>query len=188
MTIPKIACIVEGHGEVEALPVLVRRILSEEGLYADIRKPHRMTSAAMRTPQITDVAQIHAAITEPSGGLIIAMFDLDDDNETSLRQDAEAHLTDYRHVVAVASHEYEAWILAGVHELGENYGVAPDATPHPDPESPRNAKKAVEEYIQRSYKETVDQAKLSAVINLDTVGQRSNTFRRFREDLVGALK
>ena len=37
-----IACVVEGHGEVEALPVLLRRIAGEHGTAIQVRKPHRV--------------------------------------------------------------------------------------------------------------------------------------------------
>jgi hypothetical protein len=37
-----IASIVEGHGEVKALPILIRRILNEVGIYPQVPEPHRL--------------------------------------------------------------------------------------------------------------------------------------------------
>lgn len=44
---PTIAVIVEGHGEVEAVPILIRRIAAVEtpGLFPDVPQPIRMERA-----------------------------------------------------------------------------------------------------------------------------------------------
>lgn len=53
----RIASVVEDHGEVEALPVLIRRICEEHGEYGhEVGRPHRIGRPQMHTPQV------HAAV------------------------------------------------------------------------------------------------------------------------------
>ncbi|WP_371629412.1 hypothetical protein OG892_15000 [Streptomyces sp. NBC_00341] len=51
MTVPVVAPIVEGHGEVTAVRELITRIAAEfNGAYAEVAQPFRLDSGKMRKP------------------------------------------------------------------------------------------------------------------------------------------
>ena len=80
----------------------------------------------------------------------------------------------------MAHREYEAWFLATVESLRGVRGILPEATPHPNPESPRGAKEALEERMQAgfSYAERTDQPALSGRFDLSAAYARCRSFRR----------
>jgi hypothetical protein len=80
----------------------------------------------------------------------------------------------------MANREYEAWLLAGVESLRGVAGIRGDAGPHPDPEAPRDAKGELEQRmsIGASYSPTVDQAALTAHLDLQNAYQRCRSFRK----------
>lgn len=52
MTI-RIASVVEGHGEVQAIPILIRRIAMTRGVFdISIRTPHRIGRPHMTSPKV----------------------------------------------------------------------------------------------------------------------------------------
>lgn len=188
MTLPVIAVIVEGHGEVDAIPGLLRRIAAEAGFTVQVRKPHRMTSSEMHTDRLGAVARIQSVATRGTGGFLVVLFDLDDHTLDDVERAAGERLGEFEHVVGVAVREYEAWLLAGVDTVSGSSLVKDDIAAHPNPESPRNAKKALSSYLTVQYKETVHQSALTAQIDLQVVAQRAPSFAEFRERIVSALK
>ena len=53
MTSPSIACIVEGHGEVEAVPILIRQIAGriDPALPVIVRRPLRVSRSQLVPPE-----------------------------------------------------------------------------------------------------------------------------------------
>jgi hypothetical protein len=82
--------------------------------------------------------------------------------------------------VVVAYREYETWFLAAVESLRGKYGIRPDATAPANPESRRDAKGALEEFMpaDRAYSETGDQPAMSAVFDLGLAHRRNRSFRK----------
>ena len=84
----------------------------------------------------------------------------------------------------MANREYEAWFLAAIESLRGKAGVSTDAVAHPEPETPRNAKRELKQRMNSGrYLETVDQAPLTANFDLAAAWRHCRSFRK----LVGAF-
>ncbi len=76
-----IACIVEGHGEVEAVPILIRRIVEriDPSLFVRIQRPLRITrSQLLRPRELERAIELAARQVGPQGGILV-LIDSDDD-------------------------------------------------------------------------------------------------------------
>lgn len=75
----KIYPIVEGHGEVEATPVLLRRLFAEAKCHAiEVGRPIRRTQSQLRTEKgIQDRVQL--AFLQPDCAAVVILFDGEDD-------------------------------------------------------------------------------------------------------------
>lgn len=176
--------IVEGHGEVAALPVLLRRLRDESQNYSfDINPPiRRKRSELVRESELR--RSIKLARLQRDCGAILILFDSDDDCPktfvTQLQKWAESEAAPLPCSVVLAHREYEAWFLAAIESLRGVRGIRPDAESHPEPESPRDAKGRIEERMlpSRSYSETADQPALSAKFDLSIAHRRCRSFRK----------
>ena len=192
----KIQPIVEGHGDVEALPVLLRRFCDEAEVWdVEIGKPIRRPRSRLVDEEGTGQA-VRLALLQPDCRAVLILFDGDDDCPaelgTSVQEWATAAANGIPCRVALAHREYEAWFLAGIEWLRGRRGVRIDAEPHPDPERPRDAKKELEARMTpgATYLETTDQPALSALFSLPAAYQRTRSFRKLATsfaDLVRAM-
>ena len=82
--------------------------------------------------------------------------------------------------MVVANREYEAWFLASIETLRGKAGILPEAVSHRDPESPRDAKGELEQRMPHgaSYSPTIDQASLTAHLDLESAYRRCRSFRK----------
>jgi hypothetical protein len=80
----------------------------------------------------------------------------------------------------MANREYEAWLLGSITSLRGKGSIVPDAMEHPDPEAPRDAKGELEQRMSwnASYSPTVDQAALTAHLDLPSVYRSCRSFRK----------
>ncbi|WP_326694767.1 DUF4276 family protein [Streptomyces sp. NBC_01766] len=185
MTTPAVvAPIVEGHGEVNAVRELVTRIAAEFcGTWADVAQPFRLDSGKMRKPEeLAKAIRFQAARVQGPGGVLV-LRDGDDNDITCpvelARQLAPAHgLVPVPVEIVIAKHEYEAWFLAAAESLRSHPAVKDDAVAPDRPEARRGAKSQLEGMMQESYKETLHQAKFSAVMDLRAAAEGSRSFRR----------
>jgi hypothetical protein len=67
---------------------------------------------------------------------------------------------------------------SGFRSLRSHPSVRDDTQSPADPESMRNAKGQLESLMYESYKETLHQAKFSALIDLAAAAEKSRSFRR----------
>ena len=159
--------IVEGHGEVEAAPVLLRRLLTEAAEYeVGVSRPIRRKRSEL-IQQSTLSVSIRLAMMQPNCGAILVLLDSDDDCPRDLAprlQGLAANAAGNVPCQVVLAHrEYEAWFLAAIESLRGARGIRDDAVSHPRPESPRDAKGWIQQCMRgnRCYMETSDQAPLS---------------------------
>lgn len=147
----KIYPIVEGHGEVAAAPVLLRRLLAEAQCYeVAIGSPIKRTQSQLRGEQSVQAAA-RLAMLQPDCAAVVFLFDGEDDCPKEIaervRRWAVAASGKTPCEVVVAYREYETWFLAAVESLRGQRGIRADATAPRDPESKRDAKTAlVNEY------------------------------------------
>lgn len=184
-----VGSVVEGHGEVQALPGLLRRIAGEAGIYIEVEKPYRLGRDHMRSAKVLKAVRVQRArIDERHGtGVIVVLYDSDDDDPLECVLATRAALDGNDAVVAVAVREYEAWFLAGIESLRGRRAIKDDAVYDKDPEAKRGAKEALEKQMVEKYVETRHQVAFSAGLDLDTTAKRSPSFALFREQYLAAL-
>lgn len=180
----QIASVVEGHGEVQGLPVLIRRISQEihGEPFVVAHTPHRIPKSKMRkSPELTRVVRLQSGRVRDTGGVVV-LTDADDDDAEDLRMELQAtsdsaafSLT----VVVIAVKEYEAWFLAGIESLREHKSIRDDADYCGDPEQPRNAKLALEERMTESYDSIRHQPAFNARLDIAAAATRSPSLTRF---------
>ena len=176
--------IVEGHGEVEAFPVLLRRLRDEAQAWTvSIGRPIRRSRAQL--VQRAEVERsVRLALLQPNCGAVLILFDGDDDCPAELGPTVQtwaATVTnDIPCAVVIAHREYEAWFLAAIESLRGHRGVTDDAKPHPNPENPRGAKEQLEARMQAgvSYLERTDQPAFSKRFSLSNAYRRSRSFQK----------
>ena len=180
----KIQPVVEGHGEVKAFPVLLRRLIKaaeawDVGIGAPVRQPRSrlVGREGLR-------AAVRLARRQPDCCAILILLDGDDDCPAELGPRLRAWAADEAagrpFEVVIAHREYEAWFLAGLETLCGMSGIPGTAARHPRPEEPRDAKRELERRMgpQGSYLETVHQAAFSARFSLASAWRRSRSFRK----------
>lgn len=183
--LPTIAPIVEGHGEVFAVPEIVHRIGLEllDGTWIEVAQPFRLDSGKMRKPdELAKAIRIAAARVQGPGGVLV-LRDGDDEDVDCPVQLAEMlrpsqNLVPVSVEIVIAYREYESWFLAAADSLRAHPDVRDDAATPANPEARRGAKHELEQLMLESYKETRHQPKFSALIDLKTASQNSRSFRR----------
>lgn len=170
-----LATVVEGHGEVQAVPTLLHRIARHLNPELVIRTPtpFRLPRGQMVDgDRLRSAVRLQAARVGVSGGVLV-ILDSDDDEPLALERTLSLHV-DPTHVtcpvvVVAATREYEAWLLAGLME----------ATSVLDPETPRDAKREVERLaLREKYRETRHQRVLTARLDIGWAASRSASFSR----------
>lgn len=173
--------VVEGHGEVAAVPVLVRRIFAESDLPSAmlprLMPPHRVPRSRALAGELTRALDLQAN-RAGSDGAVLVLLDSDDDDPDALigRVRDMAGPMKSALLVAVAVREYEAWFLAGIRSLRRHKSVRGDATFAGDPEQPRDAKDRLAHLMHETYKETIHQPAFSQIVDLDQVRRHSPSF------------
>ena len=168
-----LAPIVEGDGEVLALPVLVRRIADAHGLYrVRVIRPFLLPRPKFLVPEEFERAvEVQACRVEGSGG-VLALLDADDDCALELTKHIRANYRGGRQFSLVAAvREYESLFLAGKVVRAEDI---------------RDAKGAVRASTG-VYKETRHQARLSATVDLEDA-RACRWFRKLESELVAILR
>lgn len=182
---PVVAPIVEGHGEVSAVPALVRRIAAQRcGAWVEVAPAFRMDSGKMRKPdELAKAVRVAAARVHGRAGGVLVLRDGDDSDidcpvELARSLSPEPGLVAVPVEIVIARHEYESWFLAAAQSLRQHAAVLDDAVAPADPEARRGAKTQLEAMMRESYKETLHQAKFSALIDLEEAARNSRSFRR----------
>jgi hypothetical protein len=185
----RIQPIVEGYGEVTAVPELLRRLCNQAGVFQiGVNRPIRKRRHELvNEDPLRQTVQL--ALLQEDCGSILILFDADDDCPKELaprlRRWAQDEARSTPCTVVIAKREYEAWFLATIESLRGKRGIRSDATSHPDPEGPRGAKEQLEQRLDPgcSYRETIDQVALTAQFDLHEAFLRCRSFR----SLVGAF-
>lgn len=192
MTEPvQFACIVEGHGEEQALPVLLRRILAtyRPGCVLAGPRPLRLARGKLlKENELERSVELMARRVAPRGALLI-LIDADDDCAAQmgpvLLSRARKVRADLPVGAVLAVREFEAWFLAGARSLQGLRGLPPSLEPPSAPESIRGAK----EWLSRQrvdghrYNEVLDQAALSARLSLEEA-RGASSFDKFVRDVL----
>ena len=190
----KIGCIVEGHGEVEAVPILIRRVAAlhypelTTVMPTPIRIPRNRVFKAGELERAVGLAVRNIG----RQGAIFIILDSDDDcpaklGPSLLRQVSQV----FRNMpiaVVLAKHEFEAWFLAAAVSLRGERGLRSDIDPPSDPEAIRGAKEWLYDRMQsgKTYRSKRDQPALTARLNLEQA-RNADSFDKCYRDIVRLL-
>jgi len=174
--------IVEGYGEVAAVPILLRRLQKITGDYSfQIAEPMRWhCSELAEEEKIAKKVAIARRRKDCAGILII--FDSDDRCPKSLAPklaEAARRAADIPCELVMAHREFESWFLAAFDSIRDALPFVPNAVAPNDPETKRNAKGTLTDLLPpgRSYSPTVDQATLARSFDLAAAYRASRSFR-----------
>lgn len=189
-----LACIVEGDGDVEAVPIAIRRIVQEiaPGLALKIHPLRVPRTKLVKLEELERSVELAARRAGRSGAIVVVL-DSDDDCPATLGPEllgrARRTRSDLPISVVLAKREFEAWFLASAKSLRGLRGLADDLEPPPDPEAIRGAKEWLSARMPegRSYVETLDQSALTASMDLLQAREASSFDKLFR-DLVAIVE
>jgi len=182
-----IISIVEGDGEVAALPVLLRRIGEWKlpGEYINVPRPIRVRRDQFLNREEIFSKQLQLAglkCNEAGEAWILILLDADDDCPVSLAEDilrrAAGILPEHKISVVLANREYEAWFLAAGQSLNGVRGLTITELVA-EPDTIRGAKEWLKlRHSEKRYGEITDQPALSAAMDLSSAFARSRSFRK----------
>lgn len=164
-----IISIVEGHGEVEALPVLIRRVFTERvgQMPPPVNPPIRIKSGSFLkdASYFEKYIALAAAKAAQADGRVLILLDCEDDCPATLGPDllerARALRADIPFVVVLAYREYETWFLAAADSLAGKF--LNEGTQAPSfPEGIRGAKEWLTRNRKSPYDPIAHQAAFSA--------------------------
>ncbi len=185
----RIAAIVEGHGECEAVPILVRRI-------AQILDPALvpLVHPVLRVPASRLVKQgeieraIELAARKNSGeGAVLVVLDCEDGCPATeaphLLKRARIARPDLPISVVLAKREFEAWFLASAESLCGYRSLPANLTSPPFPEQVRGAKEWLADRMApgRGYSESSDQPALTAIFEMEAARHADSFDKCYRE-------
>jgi hypothetical protein len=191
----KIGCIVEGQGDVAAVPVLIRRIAAQRypELVIDIPRPIRVNRNQVVRPDKLE-QEVELAAQKISGkGAIFILLDSDDDCPAELGPSLLQRVSQaFRNVpiaVVLAKYEFESWFLAAAESLRGIRGLKSNINPPDNPEAIRGAKEWLHQRMQsgKTYRETSDQPAFAALFDIEQARQ-ADSFDKCYRDIVRLLE
>ncbi len=193
MPLPYIAPIVEGHGEIEAVPALLHRIAQAAvpGCKLQVNPPLRVKAGSF----LNDKEYFHkqivlaAAKARQDHGLVLILLDCEDacpgELGPSLLKRAREVCDDVSYLVVLAYREYESWFLAAAQSLRGLRGLPTDLEP-PDSEGIRDAKGWLSKRMAEPYDALTHQLEFSRKFSFEQA-LVNRSFNRFYERLKTAL-
>jgi hypothetical protein len=170
----KLGLIVEGHGEVKAAPILLRRIAEEidRNVTLEILQPIRRPRSSLVKPyELERAVELAASRARPTGGVFV-LLDSDDDCPAELApvllQRALSAGLGLPVSVILPRREFETWFLAAAESLRGQRGLPLDLAPPDNPEAIRGAKEWLRDQMrERIYSPTIDQPALATMMDLN---------------------
>jgi len=182
----KVAAIVEGDGEVAAVPVLLRRVAAwrTPAVFPEVLAPIRVRRDRFlnRNKEFERYLRLAAAKCE-DGGWILVLLDADDGCPAGLAAQVltrAAACVPHRSIsVVFAKREFEAWFIAAAASLDGHRGFKFDHADAVDAETPKDAKGWLRQRMAGgTYGETTDQPAFAARFDLQQAFEGSRSFRK----------
>jgi len=195
MPLPRIVPIVEGHGEQNAVPLLLRRLLHEVKQRFDIEvaaaKDANGRNNLLKESGLEKFLRFARLEVNAVGAIVI--LDAESDCAQTLayklaQRAAKLHLP-LPVVIVCATCEYEAWFLASLETIGGQAikgspGIKQNAVFKGEIEEKRDVKGWLDSnMLKGSYKPAEHQAPLTGMIDFTLARQRSRSFRRLEHAL-----
>lgn len=186
----KIVPIVEGHGDYEAVPVLLRRMAAAAGQHVEVGRPIRHPkSKLVKEPDLRRAVQLAGIQTQPGDGILI-LIDADADCPASLAPQllrwARTERSDRHIAVVLAQQEFEAWFLASASALAAEGKLPHGTVPPPNAQAVADAKGWLSQVMGRRYSETIDQPAFAALFDLEAA-RGCSSFDKLARDVASML-
>jgi hypothetical protein len=193
----KIAALVEGYGECEAVPILIRRIARtiDPGFVPKILPPLRVPASRLtKEGEMERSVELAARKLQGQGGILVVL-DCDWDNGCpatdgpALLKRALGARADLPIAVILAKKEFEAWFLAAAESLRGKHGLPNDLQSPPEPEEIRGAKEWLSDKMPygRSYAETTDQPAFTDLFDM-SMARRADSFDKCYREIERMLR
>lgn len=190
-----IASVVEGEGEVAALPKVLQRIAHELQVWGlRTPKPHRVPRSNLLLPGGIENAVQQEAIQVRGGGGVLVLLDADKDCPAecgpALLERARKARPDVPVAVVLPKPEFEAWYRAAAGSLAGKAGFADGVTCSQDPEGPpRDAKGWLSAHRSKAdpYSPVPDQAALASLFDLSMARASAPSFDKLYRDVAWLL-
>lgn len=214
----KLVLFVEGEGESEAAPILIKRLLTLKNAWETVT----LDESPFRVGSINHITKngfrewnhkLQACLKRKNVGGVLLLLDGDirtvngiafcaAELAKSLAKESKSVGGGKIFSVAIvfACQEYESWIIAGISSLvgkmlsgGRQIqdGALNQIVPNPEI-APRDAKGWLSKFIEGGYRPTMDQAELTRLIDIETIRhQNVRSFVRLEnavDQLVNAIK
>lgn len=187
--------IVEGEGEVTAVPILLRRMVPaiDPTRAVTVAKPIRRPRGSLLKDSELERYVDLATRTHGGNGAVLVLLDADDDCAATmgpaLLARAQGSRPDSRISVVLAVKEFECWFLAAARSIAGRRGLPDDLIPPTDPEGVRDAKGWLQHRRTDglAYGPTVDQPALSAVFDMDLARSGAASFDKLWREVEAML-
>lgn len=183
-----IACIVEGHGDEIAVPVLLRRVANEvfDEPWVEVPRPIRQhRGRLLRAGELERTTDLAARRVQTARGGVLIVVDADDDCAARLAPELLARAREHSRgvpvAVVLAIKEFEAWFLAAASSLAGRRSLAAELLDHDTPEAVRDAKGWLTRHQPHghTYSPALDQASLAEAVDLHLARRRAPSFDKF---------
>jgi hypothetical protein len=182
----RIISIVEGHGEVSALPILLRRVAEWQPVASavEILRPIRVKRDRFLNKDDEFRKQLLLASAKcGDDGWILIVLDADDDCPAEIGPqvfDRAQQVVAHRKLsVVLANREFEAWFIAAAASIDGHRGFSVCEGEQIDAEVPRDAKGWIRERMSSgTYRELLDQPAFAAKFDLQLAHNNSRSFRK----------
>ena len=189
----KIGCIVEGHGDVKAVPILIRRIATD--LYPELTiRTYPTRIPRTKLVKVNSLERTIELMVRRIGrqGAIFIILDSDDDCPAKLGpellQQAVNVRSDLPIAVVLAKREFESWFLAAAESLRGQRGLKNDLQSPSNPEGIRDAKGWLSSQMEGNitYDERNDQPAFTARFDFKQA-RHADSFDKCYRDIVRLL-
>jgi hypothetical protein len=181
--------IVEGHGEVRALPALLFRVrdMIAPGLALKVNEPIRVKVGKFLNSDEEFYRYIRLAAERAMSlkGHVLILLDSNDgcphEQGPALLERAKRIRSDASFVVVLACPEYETWFLAAASSLRGVSGLPHDLSPPANPERIRGAKEWLSTFLPNGYDEINHQWEFTRAFDLNeasSVGSFSRLLKK----------
>lgn len=190
----KLVVIIEGHGEVEAVPVLIRKVLHHHNYFDAVEiLPHRRKGMPNALPDFEK--NFKMALEEADAILLLLDFDCKEcdcvvQSSAYFYQQAKRLRADMPFKVAFLVKEFETLFLANPEATRKVLPKIPADLPFPiEPESVRGAKEWLSKAMPSgiAYKETVHQVKIVSQLDLDHLHEHSPSYRHLEKAVLALV-
>lgn len=195
----KFYLIVEGMGEETAAPLLIRRILHEklERYEFMIARPYVAKGKGSLTVTGGLEYYLENLRTEEDCAALLILLDAEKEDvdcpprlARNLAERSRLLNLPFPVAIVVAVCEYESWFLANLETIAPKYFENVETRYEGNPEEECSAKGWLERQMPkgRKYKETIEQEKMSQLIDIDKTYESCRSFKRLVDALGELLK